>query len=218
MDFCLETTNADLDTQQLLELAFDALSSAFCEIDQVVAVPYARVPIVKFTDRQTGISCDLCFNNRLALYNTRLLRGYSLLDQRIRPLVSAVKHWASRRRLVETRHGYLSSYALIQLVLFFLQHHGLICSLQDESVIRETRSPRQWLTFEGYSCDCTFAQTSSRLMKEEWKPETIGSLLRRFFGFYLSTFSVSRHAVCIRLGRPTRWRQRSEPLTTEEVW
>ena len=40
---------------------------------------------------------DVCFNNMLGVYNTRMLRAYASCAWYVRPLVLAIKHWAKRR-------------------------------------------------------------------------------------------------------------------------
>jgi len=75
------------------------------------ALTHARVPIVKMMDPITGISCDICINNLLAVANTKLLRDYAQIDDRLRQLAFIVKHWAKSRGVNETYRGTLSSYA-----------------------------------------------------------------------------------------------------------
>ena len=55
-------------------------------------LPRARIPIIKLTMPPTssvpfGMSCDIGFENRLALENTRLLLTYAMIDTRLRTLV-----------------------------------------------------------------------------------------------------------------------------------
>lgn len=78
---------------------------------QPQALTHARVPIVKFSDSDSKVACDICANNLLAVANTRLLQNYSRIDNRLRPLAFLVKHWAKRRQVNETYRGTLSSYA-----------------------------------------------------------------------------------------------------------
>jgi len=53
----------------------------------------ARIPIVTFDDPQTGLECDICLNNLLAVHNTQLLRTYGRADPRVRPLAYVIKRW-----------------------------------------------------------------------------------------------------------------------------
>lgn len=55
-------------------------------------LPRARIPIIKLTlpptpDVPMGMACDIGFENRLALENTRLLLTYAMIDSRLRTLV-----------------------------------------------------------------------------------------------------------------------------------
>ena len=52
----------------------------------------ARIPIIKLNIPPTqanshGVSCDIGFENRLALENTRLLLTYAMVDPRLRTIV-----------------------------------------------------------------------------------------------------------------------------------
>ena len=43
------------------------------QMEEVHARPKARVPIVALKDKATGLKCDICMCNKLALINSRLL-------------------------------------------------------------------------------------------------------------------------------------------------
>jgi DNA polymerase sigma len=75
------------------------------------AITSARVPIVRMSDPGSGFSCDICINNLFAVANTKLLKDYAQIDQRLLQLAFLVKHWAKMRRVNETYRGTLSSYA-----------------------------------------------------------------------------------------------------------
>lgn len=63
----------------------------------MVCVSTAKVPIVKAWDPELNIACDMNVNNTLALENTRMLRTYVGIDERVRPLAIIIKHWTKRR-------------------------------------------------------------------------------------------------------------------------
>ena len=75
------------------------------------AITSARVPIVKMSNPGSGFSCDICINNLFAVANTKLLKDYAQIDQRLLQLAFLVKHWAKLRGVNETYRGTLSSYA-----------------------------------------------------------------------------------------------------------
>lgn len=116
----------------------------------VKMLPRARIPIIKLTMPSTptipdGMACDIGFENRLALENTRLLLTYAMVDARLRNLVLfrssvfslfesidgetwllrrdwTVKVWTKRRKINNPYRGTLSSYGYVLLVIHFLSH------------------------------------------------------------------------------------------------
>lgn len=121
----------------------------------VKMLPRARIPIIKLTMPPTptvpfGMACDIGFENRLALENTRLLLTYAMIDSRLRivvlfrecslfaragpvpgficmntqltplHLVCTVKVWTKRRKINNPYRGTLSSYGFVLLVIHFL--------------------------------------------------------------------------------------------------
>jgi hypothetical protein len=80
----------------------------------VKSLPKAYVPIIKLSLLPSpglpfGIACDIGFENRLALENTRLLLTYATVDPaRVRTMVLFVKVWSKRRRINSPYRGTLS--------------------------------------------------------------------------------------------------------------
>jgi len=68
-------------------------------MERVVCVPHAKVPIVKIWDPELELACDMNVNNTLALENTRMIKTYVQIDERVRPLAMVIKHWTRRRIL-----------------------------------------------------------------------------------------------------------------------
>jgi DNA polymerase sigma len=65
----------------------------------VVCRAAAKVPIVKCWDPELELACDITVNNPLALENTRMIKTYVQLDDRVRILAKIIKHWTKRRIL-----------------------------------------------------------------------------------------------------------------------
>lgn len=68
-------------------------------MERVVCIPAAKVRIVKVWDPELQISCDINVNNVAAIENTRMIKTYIQLDDRVRPLAMIIKHWTKRRIL-----------------------------------------------------------------------------------------------------------------------
>ena len=66
-------------------------------MQKIVCVSSAKVPIVKIWDPELKLACDLNVNNSDALENTRMIKTYVQIDDRVRPLAMIIKYWISRR-------------------------------------------------------------------------------------------------------------------------
>lgn len=89
---------------------------------RIVPISQARVPIVKFVHRVTGIQCDISFKNKSAVLNSEFIRFCSEVDSRVRPLIMTVKLFCKMHDLSGSGGGRrMSSYALVMLVIFYLQ-------------------------------------------------------------------------------------------------
>jgi DNA polymerase sigma len=56
---------------------------------------------VKIWDPELRLACDMNVNNTLALENTRMVRTYVEIDERVRPLAMIIKYWTKRRILCD---------------------------------------------------------------------------------------------------------------------
>ncbi|KNC99965.1 uncharacterized protein SPPG_05340 [Spizellomyces punctatus DAOM BR117] len=100
-------------------------------MQQVVPVQGARVPICKFYDPKSELHCDINFGNVLGVHNSRLLKTYTEIDPRVKPLIMLVKLWAKNRDVNDSADGAtISSYAYSLMILNYLQLRGIIPSLQ----------------------------------------------------------------------------------------
>jgi len=89
---------------------------------RVIPIENARIPICKFKDPSTGLNCDLSVNNRIATYNSELIRRYTELDQRVRDIIMIVKKWAKCRGINDSKNHYFSSYSFVLLCISFFQN------------------------------------------------------------------------------------------------
>ena len=107
--------------QQKVRIARRVLSD-IKQICRMTAILSARVPILKFIHRPTGIHCDISFKNRMSVMNTDYIRLCLTTDPRVRPVLMAVRFWAKYYGLAGGGGGLkMSSYALTILVITFLQ-------------------------------------------------------------------------------------------------
>eukprot|EP01133_Synstelium_polycarpum_P004417 gene4417-5174_t len=183
----------------------------------VLAIPNARVPIVKFKEPVHNLSCDICINNKLAIYNTKLVFDYSTIDERMRPLVIVVKRWAKRRKINEPFAGTLSSYAYINMVISFLQHRQppVLPCLQElaNGVIvvngKEYGQPMDDVMVDGFNCKY-YDDVDNLIGFGSANTETLGQLVFGFFQTYSRVFNYMTDVVSIRTGKRI--------LKTEKTW
>lgn len=85
----------------------------------------ARVPIIKYVDAQTDFELDVSFNVTSGLEAAAFMRQQMALQPAVRPLTLVLKHFLDMRSLNEVFSGGLGSYAVMCLVISFLQMHPL---------------------------------------------------------------------------------------------
>ena len=80
-----------------------------------------RYLLLKLKDNQTNFIIDITVHTMLPILNTNLIRLYSLFDQRFHILGLYIKHWAKINKIHGAADNYLSSYALLLMLIHFLQ-------------------------------------------------------------------------------------------------
>lgn len=176
----------------------------------------AKVPIVKFTDAYSGMECDINVNNTIGVRNTELMRQYSKLDPRVRPLALIVKEWAHQMDINDASRGTLNSYSIVLMVVHFLQHgvHPpvLPCLQKRHPELYSTKIPIDEIGVEGDKTPSYRSHNKS----------TLSELLREFFK-YFANFNFASNIMSVRTGkilevydaeRSTYWR--SKEIKIEE--
>ena len=117
VDLCLIINSRDV--KKLLKRMRGILNDQGME--DIITIPRARIPIVKFRDPRSGFEVDIAINNSLALHNTKLLKAYSKSDPRIKDLILTVKHWALQRAICDAYEGTFSSYGWTLMAIAHMQ-------------------------------------------------------------------------------------------------
>lgn len=181
-----------------------------------MCVNHAKVPIVKIWDPELQLACDMNVNNTLALENTRMIKTYVEIDERVRPLAMIIKYWTKKRILNDAGRsikavrgpfyaentnisvalgGTLSSYTWICMILNFLQTRNppvLPCL---------HKRPHQRLPGSDGKLS-TFADDLDSLRGFGQKnKETLGELLFHFFRRYAYEIDYEKNVVSVREGQ-----------------
>ncbi|KAI1113391.1 hypothetical protein F5Y14DRAFT_213796 [Nemania sp. NC0429] len=149
---------------------------------------------LEFPKRGVGVQCDINFSAHLALQNTLLLRCYSYVDPRVRPLVLFVKHWAKARGINTPYRGTLSSYGYVLMVLHYLVNivEPFVCPNLQELAPPDPDLPPQALegitTCQGRDVrfwrDEQAIQSLAQQGQLNQNTDSLGALLRGFFEYY----------------------------------
>lgn len=90
--------------------------------DSVLAIPSAKVPIVKFIDKVTGLRVDLSFDNDSGIIANDTFLAWKLEYPAMPIIVSIVKQFLLLRGLNDVATGGLGGFSIICLVTSLLQH------------------------------------------------------------------------------------------------
>ncbi|MCJ1307978.1 hypothetical protein MMC25_001628 [Agyrium rufum] len=190
VDLCITTPLKALERVCLLAKAL-----AESGMERVVCIPTAKVPIVKMWDPELQLSCDLNVNNTLALENTRMIKTYVEIDDRVRPLAMIIKHWTRNRILNDAAlGGTLSSYTWICMILNFLQSRNppVLPSLHKRPHQRRVGPDGKLSPF------ADDVESLKGYGKEN--KETLGDLLFHFFRRYGHEIDYERNVISVREG------------------
>lgn len=163
--------------------------------DDILAIPRANTPIVKFYHVPTGTDCDLTFKTPLGVQNSRLVAFLLDADSRILPLAVLIKYWAKVHALSGT--GRLTNYALTWMIFFYLQQPPLRLL---PSVFALQRDRANDVIVDRWNTG--FALDSDAIPKSKDK-STIAELVGGFFEYY-ANFDFDELIICPYLGTPIK--------------
>ena len=83
----------------------------------------ARIPIVKFTDKETGLKVDVCRDQSTGLQAAQFISTMTVKFPAFRPLILFLKYFLWCRQLSDTYTGGIGSYLLQLLLLSHLHFH-----------------------------------------------------------------------------------------------
>lgn len=156
----------------------------------IISIPKAKTPIIKFRYIPTNVSCDISFKNGLGIYKSNFLRYCALRDPRLQPLMLLIKYWA--RHFGISGIGRISSYGLVCLIIFYLQQESvdLLPPLLD---LQKTCVPH---IINGWQVN--FNENTA--LPPISNSSSIAELFHNFFSFY-ATFHFHSCVICLLDGK-----------------
>jgi len=205
MDICLVFTDNEtgegLDSRGFIEVLYNLLKG-YGGVKDLLPIPTAKVPIVKFTHKATRLDGDISLYNVLAMENSRLLYTYANIDNRARILGYMIKRFSKVCHIGDASKGSLSSYAYTLMVIYFLQRcDPPVLPVLQELTDKDGPCPQHMI--EG--CNAYFFKDLSQLDKV-WKGKgkntlSVGELWLSLLIFYTEQFDMINNVVCIRCSR-----------------
>ncbi|GBM53145.1 Terminal uridylyltransferase 4 [Araneus ventricosus] len=205
MDFCLtfgdRDDGKDLDNTLIIEKIAEELRK-HPELENVLPITSAKVPIVKFSWRSTGLEGDISLYNTLALVNTEMLEAYTKIDSRVQVLGYALKHLAKVLGICDASRGSLSSYAYILMVIYFLQQRSTPVIPVLQELYGDGEKPSEMVE----NWNVYFFRDLDRL-KDVWpdygkNKESVGELWLGLLSFYTCEFNWKEYVISIRQKKP----------------
>nr|XP_055045307.1 terminal uridylyltransferase 4 [Misgurnus anguillicaudatus] len=213
LDICMtlegHETAENLNCKEIIEGLAKVLKK-HTGLRNILPITTAKVPIVKFEHRQSGLEGDISLYNTLAQHNTRMLATYAALDPRVQYLGYTMKVFAKRCDIGDASRGSLSSYAYILMVLYYLQQRQppvipVLQEIYDGNTAPE-RMVDGWNAFFFDDLD----ELKRRLPELCQNKETVGELWLGLLRFYTEEFDFKENVISIR--------QHKRLTTFEKQW
>ena len=164
IDFCLTLSGSDtLEKTGLMKkkairestiLIMHVIKNFFKEnglFEVVENVTRTRVPVLKLRHVESKTDIDLVLYNCLALRNTKLLKTYVEFDPTVKMMCIITKKIFKAMGICDAKNGFFSSYAVIVIVIHFLQFKNIVPDLQknaeDYDICVQDGKGKDWNTY-----------------------------------------------------------------------
>ena len=151
-----------------------------------------RYSLLSIIDNESKILLDITVHNLLPINNSKMIRLYSLYDQRFHILGIFLKNWVKINLIKGAHEKFLSSYALLILIIHFLQNIiepkvlPVLQQIQNENV------PYNYFYGDKNFCTNLYYEKNFEKIKEYMKIinggeencMSVTELLIKFFEFY----------------------------------
>jgi DNA polymerase sigma len=178
IDLMVEAPRSMNREKQLLSRLGDALKVARVS-GRLLPLPHARVPILKYTDRETRVNVDACVNRIDALRSTALLARSSAALPALRPLALVLKSQMALHQLHETHSGGVGGYLLANMLRHVLLRPPPPPVRASPGERRRARAAQL-----GAADADAAAAAAVEAAAEEVEAEDLGGQLLRFFWYY----------------------------------
>lgn len=162
--------------------------------------------LLKVLDVQTKFVIDITVHNMLPILNTKLLRLYSIYDQRFHILGLYLKHWSKINKIHGAADNYLSSYALLVMLIHFLQRvvePRVLPNLQkveNKEIIYEYNQNGENISTNIYFEEDInkIKQIMKKINTDKENTDSASTLLIKFFEYYSYNYDYFEQKISIK--------------------
>lgn len=194
MDMCLMVSHEEINQKNEALLLLRAIGKAMRRVSFIknLNVIPAKVPIIKFHDNHNNIDCDINLNNHVGIRNTHLLKAYSDIDWRVKPLILIIKRWADFHDINDASQKTISSYSYALMAIYYMQ---AVCQPPVLPVLQK-------LSPEKYNINTDIRTLRLNDNEHAWTSNNVQSLGELFVGFldYYSNFRYGDYIISVRTG------------------
>ncbi|KAK0175650.1 hypothetical protein PV327_009384 [Microctonus hyperodae] len=195
-------------TQRSMEVISMIMKHFIPCITNVRKILRARVPIIKYDHKLTGLECDLSMTNMTAIYMSELLYLYGEINSNVRPLVFTIRQWAASVGITNASPGFwITNFSLSLMVLFYLQSKKILPPLNSLQNNAQTSDIRITDT----CVNCTFVRDITKWpAMNTTNCDSLENLLSDFYCFY-ANYDFTTKAISLRDGKSI-YKPDSSPL------
>jgi len=161
--------------------------------------------LLKVQDIQTKFTIDITVHNMLPILNTKLIRLYSIFDQRFHILGLYLKHWSKINKIHGAADNYLSSYALLVMLIYFLQKVVEPRVLPNLQKVEDQETIYEYIqNGENIKTNIYFEEDISKIKEnlkkinfEKENVDSASSLLIKFFEYYCYNYDFYEQKMSI---------------------
>ncbi|XP_059062911.1 speckle targeted PIP5K1A-regulated poly(A) polymerase-like [Achroia grisella] len=162
---------------------------------EILSIPRANTPIVKFFHNPTSTNCDVSFKTELGARNSVLINFLLRTDPRLIPMAVLIKYWARVHEV--SGSGKVTNYALTMLIVFYLQQ----CTNPIlPSIMWLQQDPKNDYIVDHWNTG--FMSQLDGLPKSSNR-SSISELIGGFFEYYAG-FNFEEMVICPYLGEPVK--------------
>jgi DNA polymerase sigma len=170
--------------------------------------------LISICDNETKKNIDITIHNYLPVINSQIIKIYSQFDKRFHIMGIYIKYWAKLNQVHGAAYSYLSSYALILMIIHFLQNvikPRILPNLQKIPVNDDFDNPifkdniyKYYNRKKQVSTNLYFESDMKKIEnylnyinKGEKNEESVGNLILKFFEYY-SYFYDDKYLISIK--------------------